>query len=407
MVCGETSSLHTVLVSLPEIGAGVVETGVPGLQLRRGDAELRLHLLAVVAVDDGVVLLAGRDGVGVDLGAGGRGSRRGSSGGGGLGLGSLSDRDDSGGGDDGSGARAGGSGGRGLRQDGGHTGGGGGGARAAGAAGGRAAGPAGAGERDDSVFIAAAGAGGPAKQTVGNVRSVAVSGDAGAQVTVGGNRAGVVAASSLVVRSSIARATVGGDELLQPITIGSTHGTITDHLLDLGGWARVLDCTVDVAATLAVVGLHETGVDDAVVGGVDAGTAVALLHNDSQDEAGIDAGLAGDLGDGGLDVGHLALGIIGNTPLGAGRAHDPLVALKHIVKGGNPVGNGGPSIGDLAVTAKDSGVKVAATSTEGVLRRGLLDFNYISGCASGNVGDWSPRNEGEAASSQKLEKRLV
>lgn len=395
------------MVSLPEIGAGVVQTGVPGLQLRRGDAELHLHLLAVVTVNDSVVLLAGRDGVGVDLGAGGRGRSSGSSRGGGLSLGSLSDRDNGGGGGGGSGARAGGSGGRGLGQNGGRAGGGGSGARAAGAAGGRAGGPVGTGERGDGVLVAAAAAARPADQTVGNVRSVAVSGDAGAQVTVGSNRAGVVAASGLVVRSNIAGTTVGGNELLQTITIGSTQGTITDHLLDLGGRAGVLDRAVDVAATLAVVGLHETRVDDAVVGGRDADTAVALLHNDSQDEAGIDAGLAGDLGDGSLDVGHLALGSIGSTPLGAGRAHDPLVALEHIVKAGNPVGKGGPSIGDLAVAAKDSLVKVAATSTEGVLRRGLLDFNYISGCASRKVCDWSPRNEGKAAGSQKLEKGLV
>lgn len=403
--CGETSSLHTVLVSLPEIGAGVVQTGVPGLQLCGGDAELRLHLFAVVAVGDGVVLLAGRDGVGVDLSTRGRGLRRGSSSGG-LGLGSLGDCDDGGGGNGGSGTGAGGSGRRGLGQDGGHAGGGGGCARAAGATRGRAAGPAGAGERGDGVGVAAAGAGGPAKQAVGNVRSVAVSSDTGAQVTVRSNRAGVVAASGLVVRSSIAGATVGGDELLQTITVGSTHGTVTDHLLDLGGRAGVLDRAVDVAASLAVVGLHETGVDDAVVGGLDADTAVALLHNDGQDEAGVDARLAGDLGDGGLHIGHLGLGGIGDTPLGARRAHDLLVALEHIIEGGNPVGNGGPSIGDLAGAAKDGGVKVAATSTEGVLGRGLLDFNYISGCASGNVCDWSPRNEGEAASSQKLERKI-
>jgi hypothetical protein len=407
MVCGETSSLHTVLVSLPEIGAGVVQTSVPGLQLRGGDAELRLHLFAVVTVHDGIVLLAGRDGVGVDLSARGGGSRRGSSSGGasrrsgGLGLGSLGDCDDGGGGNGGSAAGAGSSGRRGLRQDGGHAGGGGGCARAAGATRGRAAGPAGAGERGDGVGVAAAGAGGPAKQAVGNVRSVAVSSDTGAQVTVGRNRAGVVAASGLVVRSSIAGATVGGDELLQTITVGSTHGTITDHLLDLGGRAGVLDRAVDVAATLAIVGLHETGVNDAVVGGLDTDTAVALLHNDGQDEARVDARLTGDLGDGGLHVGHLGLGGIGDTPLGTGRAHDLLVALEHIIEGGNPVGDGGPSIRDLAVAAKDGGVKVAATSTEGVLGRSLLDFNYISGCSSGTVCDWSPRNEGEAASSQK------
>lgn len=148
--------------------------------------------------------------------------------------------------------------------------------------------------------------------------------------------------------------------------------------------------------------LHETRVDDAVVGGVDADTAVALLHDDSQDEAGVDARLAGDLGDGGLHLGHLVLGSIGDTPLRAGRSHDLLVALEHIIEAGDPAGNGGPSIRHLAAAAEDGGVEVAATSTERVAGRGLLDFNYICGRARERVCDWSPRNEGEAASSQKL-----
>lgn len=399
-VCEKTSSLHTILVSLPEIRAAIIQTGVPGLELSSGDTILHFHLAAVVTLGDRVVLLARGNGVGVQLGAGGRG--RG-------GRGGLVSCDGGGGGDDsaGSGRGGGGSGRGGLRQNGGHASGvgGGRGGRAAGAARRRAAAPVRAGESADEVVVAAASARGPAQQTVGDIRSVAVSCDTSAEVTTGSDGARVVAASSLVVGSDIANTTVRLDELLQTVTIGGTHGTITDHLLDLGLGAGVLDvlggADTSVAAALAVVRLHETGVDDTVVGGVHTDTAVALLHDDSQDEAGIDAGLAGDLVDSGLHGGHLGLGGIGHTPLRAGRSHDLLVGVEHIVKAGDPVREGGPSIGHLAGATEDGGIEVGATSTEGVAGRGLVDFNYICRGARVRVCDWSPRNEGEAASSQK------
>lgn len=401
--CGKTSSLHTILVFLPEIRAAIIQTGVPGLQLGSGDTELHLHLAAVVTLDDGVVLLARGDGVGVQLGTGGSGR---------SGRGGLDSCDGGDSRDEGAGSGRGGSGGgrRGLRQNGGHAG------RVGRRRGGRGAGaaraarrgattPVGAGESADGVVVAAASARGPAEQTVGNIRSVAVSCDASAEVAAGSDGARVVAASGLVVGSDVASAAVRLDELLQTVTVGGTHGTITDHLLDLGLGAGVLDVLggagTSVAAALAVVRLHETRVDDAVVGGVDTDTAVALLHDDSQDEAGIDAGLAGDLVDGGLHGGHLGLGGIGDTPLGAGRSHDLLVSLEHVVKARDPVRDGGPSIGDQAGATEDGGVEVGATSTEGVGGRGLVDLNYICRGARVRVCDWSPRNEGEAASSQK------
>lgn len=308
------------MVSLPEIRAAIVQTGVPALQLSGGNTELHLDLAAVVALGDSVVLLAGGDDVGVQLsgrGRGGRGSCRGSRGrggsaargGGGLNDGSLDGCDRGGGGDEGAGSSAGagsGAGGRrGLGQDGGHASGvgGGGGSRAAGATG-RATAPVRAGKCGNGVVVAAAGTGGPAEETVGDIGSVAVSRDTGAQVTIGSDRAGVVAAGSLVVGSRVASASVLLNELLQTVTVGGTHGTITDHLLDLGRGARVLDVLgsagTSVAATLAVVRLHETRVDDTVVGRVHTDTPVALLHDDSQNEAGVDTRFAGDLGDGRL-----------------------------------------------------------------------------------------------------------
>ena len=172
--------------------------------------------------------------------------------------------------------------------------------------------------------------------------------DASAEVSIGSDRAGVVAAGGLVVGRDVVGTAVLRKELLQTIAVGRPHGTITDHLLDLGGGARVLDILggidAGIAAALAVVGLHETRIDDTIVGSVHAHATVAFLHDDSQNEASIDTRLASNLGDGALHVGHFALSGVGNAPLGARRAHDRLVALEEIIKARHPVGHGGPSI---------------------------------------------------------------
>lgn len=70
-------------------------------------------------------------------------------------------------------------------------------------------------------------------------------------------------------------------------------------------------------------------------------------------------------------------------------------AALHIVKGGDPLGQGRPPVGHQTVTAEHGSVQVDAASIEGVRGR-------ICRCAEERGWYWSPRNEGEAASSQKL-----
>lgn len=51
--------------------------------------------------------------------------------------------------------------------------------------------------------------------------------------------------------------------------------------------------------------LHQTWILDAVVGGDDAHASVGFLHDDGEDEAGVDTGGGRDALNGALDVGDL------------------------------------------------------------------------------------------------------
>lgn len=65
----------------------------------------------------------------------------------------------------------------------------------------------------------------------------------------------------------------------------------------------------------------------------------------------------------------------------------------HCVKARDPLRQGGPTIRHQTVPAKHRGVQVAAASTKGVSGLARLQERGWH---------WSPRNEGEAASSQNL-----
>lgn len=54
---GTQLRFHAILISLPQIRACRVQTRVPALQLREGDAIFGVDLVAVVACHDGIVLL--------------------------------------------------------------------------------------------------------------------------------------------------------------------------------------------------------------------------------------------------------------------------------------------------------------------------------------------------------------
>lgn len=178
-----------------------------------------------------------------------------------------------------------------------------------------------------------------------------MSGNALTQVAVASNRARVVQSGSHIVLAHVIGTSLG-DELLETVAAGCSRGAIFDHLGDLAGRARVLDVAV-VARSTAVVALHQTRIDHAVVGGWCAHAAVTLLHNNGENEAGIDAGRVGDGLDGAGDVVHLVVGVVGDVPLSAGGGHDILVCFEHVIKGRHPVAHRRPTVRHLTISTEN------------------------------------------------------
>lgn len=166
--------------------------------------------------------------------------------------------------------------------------------------------------------------------------------------------------------------------------------------MDLAVWAGVLNGTVFVAGTGSVVALHQTRVDDTIVGGLDTHTTIGLLHNDGQDETSVNTAGGSNCFDGLLHIGVLVVGVIRHAELSTARGHDSRVGLEHIVKGGDPLGDRGPPIRYQTITTKNCFVKIGTACIEG--RTGLCICRLLVeiGCYR------RPRNEGEAAGSQKL-----
>ncbi len=84
-------------------------------------------------------------------------------------------------------------------------------------------------------------------------------------------------------------------QLAEAVAGVGASSAITNHLQDGGVRARVADHAVVIAGAGAVVVLHQTGVSNTEVGGVDANTASRLLEDYGEDEAVVDASLLGDL----------------------------------------------------------------------------------------------------------------
>lgn len=168
-------------------------------------------------------------------------------------------------------------------------------------------------EETNGARVAAGDAGVPADQAVGDVGAVAVGGTATAQVPAGSDRARVVHAGGDVVLAGVGCAG-RGEELDQAVTArraGDALGAVPDHLGDGGQRARVLDDAGVVAGAGAVVALHHARVVDAAVGGWDPQAAVALLHDDGEDEARVDLRLARDGVDGSLEILVLGRRVVG------------------------------------------------------------------------------------------------
>jgi len=137
-----------------------------------------------------------------------------------------------------------------------------------------------------------------------------------------------------------------GEGLLDTVTGGGTGSAVRNHLAD-----RAVRARVDAGARSGtVVRLHETGVDDTVVGGGDADAALALLHDDGEDEAGVDAGLAGELVDGLADAVNLISRVVSAPAVPAARLlHQGEVGIPELVEGA-PSRLVGPASTDGAVT---------------------------------------------------------
>lgn len=172
----------------------------------------------------------------------------------------------------------------------------------------------------------------PAGKSVGDIAGIAEGAASSVQVI------GIVASGAAIVDSG--RAVVLADvldigllqTLHQSIARSRALGAVLDHLLNLRVRARVLDHAAGVAGAGAGVVLHETGVLDRPRGRDDAHAAVGFLHDDCEDEAGVDARRGRDFVDGRLDVGDFVVRVVGAPAVvGARLLHDGRV-------GGEPVG---------------------------------------------------------------------
>ena len=139
----------------------------------------------------------------------------------------------------------------------------------------------------------------PTSQPVGDIRRITMRGNPTLEPGAAVDAARVVETGALVedVLAVAGRARVPGvvHALGQAVAGVGSGGALADHGGDDVVGARVLDPAVVVAGAGAVVALHDARVADAVVGRRGAHAAAALLEDDGEDEAVVDAGLVGDL----------------------------------------------------------------------------------------------------------------
>jgi len=176
----------------------------------------------------------------------------------------------------------------------------------------------------------------PAHEAVRYISSVAVSRNALPKIARRIHTVGIVCPRCLAKGTCIAAAR-SIDQLSETRSASSPSGTLADHACDLILGAERLYLVVVVAGRLAVMVLHEAGVADTVVGGVDSDAAFGLLHDDGEDEAMIDLRGLSDRFDRGLDICVLFVCVGGNRELSAGGLHEGLIRFEHLVVG-YPIG---------------------------------------------------------------------
>ena len=133
-----------------------------------------------------------------------------------------------------------------------------------------------------------------------------------AEVPARSDRARVVHAGGDVVLAVVTYSSLlkEGGQAGTTSSTGNAVRTIFNHLGDLTQRARRLDLTVVVAGASSIVALHETRIPYAAVGGVNAHAAVALLHDDGENVARVNARRAGDTANGGLEPSVLLVAVV-------------------------------------------------------------------------------------------------
>lgn len=204
------------------------------------------------------------------------------------------------------------------------------------------------------VLIAVVGVGvRPADEAVGNVGGIAVGGNAAVEVTVASNGARVVNARSLVVLGDIVARLL--DSLLDtPLETNLTvqASAVRDHALDLVVRAGHNTLAVRVAGVGTLEGLHQSWVVETVVGRRGTNAALGLLHDDGEDELGLDAALSRDFLDGLLDIVGLLLAVVVHAKLGARLKSGGNVGVPGILEG-LPLRFLRPALSRGAITAED------------------------------------------------------
>lgn len=127
---------------------------------------------------------------------------------------------------------------------------------------------------------------------------------------------------------------------------------------------------------LALEGLHESRVVEAVVGGGSADAALRFLHDDGEQELFLDTGGTGDLLDGLLDVIRLLLAVVLHVELAARSESSGNVGLPEILER-LPLRLLRPALGRGAITAEDL---VGSTRHQGAC---LLGAGTNEGSAEG------------------------
>ena len=173
--------------------------------------------------------------------------------------------------------------------------------------------------------------GDPARQTIRDIRAVAMRRDALAQVAGSVHRARVVQPGRNVKRRDVARARLI-DTLRQAVAVVRPRAALADHARNDVLGTRILHYAGDIAVAgrVAVVVLHQAGVADAEVGRGDADAAAGLLENGGEDEAVVHFGLLGDLLDGVVDGSDLGAVVIGLGVLRARGEHYLLVVVEPV-----------------------------------------------------------------------------